>query len=154
MMTKKENHLKLIPQNNGVCYNERHNYLTTRINTSCTGNTYFSCVRLSEKLSIVFKLGIGKSKVFLNSITISSYPNGKRRIIGTQSYNGFEYNHAEIISCAKWIITNDIVETFYKNRTQYDKTWLKNRIKILVNETLQGQLDIYNNSTLRFPYNN
>jgi len=144
MITKKENHLKLIPQNNGVCYNESHNYLTTRINTSCTGNIYHTCLRLSKNLSIVIKIGIGKSKVFLNNITIYSYPNGKRRVIGTQFYNRFEYSEAEIISCVKKIISKDIVEAFYKNKTQYDIEWLKNFIKVLVNETMQNQKEAFN----------
>lgn len=154
IMTKKENHLKLTPQKNGMCYNEKHNYLTTRINKSYTGNTYLSCLRLSKKLSIVFKLGIGNSRVFLNNITIYTYPNGKKRLIGTQVYNRFEYNEAEIILCVKKIISKDIVDAFYKNKTQYDIAWLKNCIKVLVNETMQNQLEIYNNPTLRFPYNN
>jgi len=154
MMTKKENHLKLIPQNNGMCYNSKHNYLTTKINISCTGNTYFSCVRFSNKLSIVFKLGIGNSKVFLNSITVSSYPEGKRHIIGNQLYDSFEYDEAEIVLFTKQIISKEIVEAFNKNKVHYDQVWLKNYIKALVNETMQDQLEIYNNPALRFPYNN
>lgn len=153
-MTKKESHLNLIHQNNGIYYNANHNYLITKTNTSCTGNTYFSCFRLSGKLSIVFKLGIGDSKVFLNSIRVSSYHEGRRHIIGTQLYYGFEYNEAEITLCAKQIISIEIVKAFNKNRVHYNQAWLKNYIKVLVSETMQNQLEIYNNPTLRFPYNN
>lgn len=135
--TTKENHLKLIPQKNGMYYNANHNYLITRTNKSCSGNIYHTCLRISEKLSIVFKLGIGNSIVFLNEITIYSYPNGKRRIIGTQLYNRFEYNEAEIISCAKQIIYKDIVRTFNEKRTYFDTTRMKEHIEILVDDTMR-----------------
>jgi hypothetical protein len=144
MLTKKENHLKLIPQNNGLCYNETHNYLTTRISKSCTGNTYLSCLKLSDKVSIVFKLGIGDSKVFLNCITVSFYPNGKRRIIGIQLYNNFEYSEAEIELCTKQLISKEIVDALNKNSVHCDQAWVNEQTNKLVWETMQNQKKAYN----------
>ena len=135
-MIKKRDWSTIIPLDNGMYYNKSNKLLITRINTSVTGNIYLSCLKSYKKITIVYRLCVGHSKVFFNSIIVSSYLDGKRRIIGTQFYDGFSYDEREIISCAKQIIYKDIVRAFIQNRTQIDKAKIKEYIEILIDDTL------------------
>lgn len=145
-MIKKRDWTTVIPQDNGMYYNKSNKLLITKINSSFIGNIYLSCLKSSKKISIVYRLGIGHSKVFVNSITVSSYPNGKRRIIETQFYNGFGYDETEIISCAKQIIYKDIVRTFNEMRTYFDITIMKEHIEILVDDTMRDYSILFKTS--------
>lgn len=148
-MTKKESHTNLIPMNNGMFYNSFHNYLVTKINKSTTGNIYYISFRKSESISIVFKIGIGDSKVFLNEISVSTYPNGQRYILGNMLFDSLEFDEKKVISYSKVIIRNRIIKELNNNRINYDEAWIEMLINILICSTIQNQAEAFSNIIIK-----
>jgi hypothetical protein len=61
-------------------------FLTTGY-TSAAGNTYFQGIHLSNRLAIVFDIGVGYAYTFLNGMKLYCFDGTQKKLIGSRFYN-------------------------------------------------------------------
>lgn len=71
-----------------VFYNAERNLFQTLGYTSAGGNTYYSGIRLSDRIAVHFSLGQGECYTFLNAIKVFCWDGTKPRLIGQRTYGG------------------------------------------------------------------
>lgn len=73
--------------NSSVTYNADRNMFLTTGYTSAAGNTYFQGIHLSNRLAIVFDIGIGYAYTFLNGMKLYCFDGTQKKLIGSRFYN-------------------------------------------------------------------
>ncbi|MCQ2287625.1 MAG: hypothetical protein MJZ74_00820 [Muribaculaceae bacterium] len=69
-----------------LTYNADRNMFLTTGYTSAAGNTYFQGIHLSNRLAIVFDIGIGYARTFLNGLQVYCFDGREKKLIGSRSY--------------------------------------------------------------------
>ena len=70
-----------------VTYNPDRNMFLTTGYTSSAGNTYFQGIHLSNRLAIVFDIGIGHTHTFLNGMKLYCFDGTQKKLIGSRFYD-------------------------------------------------------------------
>ena len=73
--------------NSSVTYNADRNMFLTTGYTSAAGNTYFQGIHLSNRLAIVFDIGIGYAYTFLNGMKLYCFDGTQKKLIGSRFYS-------------------------------------------------------------------
>ena len=73
--------------NSSVTYNADRNMFLTAGYTSAAGNTYFQGIHLSNRLAIVFDIGIGYALTFLNGMKLYCFDGTQKKLIGSRFYS-------------------------------------------------------------------
>ena len=111
---------KALPALSGstVTYNAEKNLFLTLGYTSAAGNTYYSAVRLSNRLAVHFSLGQGYAYTFLNAIKVFGWDGPRPRLIGQRTFGGF----------GNWVIFS---ESFARQKTfEIVKDFLRGQAKL------------------------
>lgn len=117
--------------NSSVTYNADRNMFLTAGYTSAAGNTYFQGIHLSNRLAIVFDIGVGYAYTFLNGMKLYCFDGTQKKLIGSRFYScccycdSFARREASEILCeylksqAKLMgtyISDSLLEEFAKNQ--------------------------------------
>ena len=80
--------VKALPTFSGrsVVYNPEQNVFLTMGYTSNAGNTYYSAIRLSNRLAVCLDIGEGYKYIFLNGITLYAWDGKKVKIIAKKTW--------------------------------------------------------------------
>ena len=73
--------------NSSVTYNADRNMFLTDGYTSAAGNTYFQGIHLSNRLAIVFDIGVGYAYTFLNGMKLYCFDGTQKKLIGSRFYS-------------------------------------------------------------------
>ena len=70
-----------------LTYNAAKNVFLTTGYTSAAGNTYFQGIHLSNRLAIVFDIGVGYAYTFLNGMKLYCFDGTQKKLIGSRFYS-------------------------------------------------------------------
>lgn len=70
-----------------VTYNADRNMFLTQGYTSAAGNTYFQGIHLSNRLAIMFDIGVGYAYTFLNGLKVFCFDGKEKKLIGSRFYS-------------------------------------------------------------------
>lgn len=73
--------------NSSVTNNADRNMFLTAGYTSAAGNTYFQGIHLSNRLAIVFDIGVGYAYTFLNGMKLYCFDGTQKELISSRFYN-------------------------------------------------------------------
>jgi len=115
-------------------YDASTNLKVTRVNQSLHGNAHIKAVRENENIFILLDIGIGsiREKRFLNAITISTYINGQRIIIGTQEFYNHFYNEDDVKTMSNEVFLQGLIKIAQKKGQYYSKENLKEDVEKIV----------------------
>lgn len=129
----------------GIAYNESQNMLVTTGYTSYAGNTYFKGIRLSERIFIVFDIGIGYYHTFLNAVTVLTNSNGEKKTIGTKGHYNHKFNENTIKEDAKAIVKDKLLTEAKADNVTLDENWLNEFVTTLVEDAYKNQIETLKN---------
>lgn len=75
----------------GVTYNAERGIFLTNGYTSQAGNTYFQCIRPSDRIIITYNLGVGYYYTFLNEVSLYCFNGNNIELINTWTHKPSEY---------------------------------------------------------------
>jgi len=125
----------------GVTYNEKQNMLVTTAYTSYAGNTYFKGIRLSDRIFIVFDIGIGWLHTFLNGVTVWTNKDGAKEIIGSKSHYNHKFNEQTIKEDARAIVKDKLVTEAKTENVTLEEAWLNEFVNTLVDDAYKNQIE-------------
>lgn len=129
----------------GIAYNESQNMLVTTGYTSYAGNTYFKGIRLSERIFIVFDIGIGYYHTFLNTVTVLTNSNGEKKTIGSKGHYNHKFNENTIKEDAKAIVKDKLLTEAKADNVTLDENWLNEFVATLVEDAYKNQIETLKN---------
>jgi len=118
--------------NEKLIYSESQNMFVTTGYTSFARNTYFSGFRFSDRIIIMFNIGIGYYYTFLNGLSVFTFQNDQKACIGSMNYHKHRYNEQTIKKDAKTILKNKILGKAAENKLVLDDLWLSQSVNLLV----------------------
>lgn len=74
-----------------LTYNPEKNVFLTLGYTSAAGNTYYSALRLSDRIAVFYHLGQGYCYTFLNGITLFCWDGTQAKIIARRFWGGNDW---------------------------------------------------------------
>lgn len=129
----------------GVSYSEQQNMLVTTPYTSFAGNTYFKGIRLSERIFIVFDIGIGYYHTFLNAVTVLTNQDGEKKTVGSKGHYNHKFNEQTIKEDAKTIVKEKLLTEAKADNVTLDEIWLNEFVETLVNDAYKNQIETLKN---------
>jgi hypothetical protein len=103
---------KLLPtqiNKSDIKYRENLNMLTTVVHNDLAGNLYFKGIRLSDRIIVIYDIGIGYLHPFLNGLTIYAYKNKEIKKIVSKSYSCRIYKEAFNRALVKKLLIDELL---------------------------------------------
>lgn len=135
---------KLIPkqiEQTTLKYRENLNMLITTGFKSTAGNIYFKGIRLSDRIIVVYDIGIGYLHPFLNRVTIYTYRDKQIKQIVSKSYSCRVYNEAINKALVKKLLTIELFNEINKGGLTIDNTSLYNFVETLMKDIYKNQIE-------------